>query len=125
MSATFDASGDAGSKDVRSEDGASDVAGSNDASTASSSAASSSGGGDGEGPHSALLAGIAKLKEEQKALRNERKRVAKELKNAEKKRSRLKAKAKQLTDEDLLQVLHLRAAAKAEAGKASLAPPPS
>ena len=64
--------------------------------------------------YSPLLAGIAKLKEEQKQLKEERKRVAKLLKNQEKKRQRLKAKAKQLTDEDLLQVLNLRAVAKAE-----------
>ena len=47
-------------------------------------------------------------------MKEERKRVAKLLKNQEKKRQRLKAKAKQLTDEDLLQVLNLRAVAKAE-----------
>ena len=64
--------------------------------------------------HSPLLAGIAKLKAEQKALKAEKKRVAKELKNQEKKRARLKTKAKQLTDEDLLQVLNLRAVSKAE-----------
>ena len=38
----------------------------------------------------------------------ERMKVAKELKNAEKKRSRLKRKAKLLSDKDLLDVLHLR-----------------
>lgn len=63
---------------------------------------------------SPLLAGIARLKEEQKALKAEKKRIQKELRNQEKKRARLRSKAKQLTDEDLLQVLNLRAAHTAE-----------
>ena len=40
--------------------------------------------------------------------------MAKELKNQEKKRARLKTKAKQLTSEDLLQILYLRVVSKAE-----------
>ena len=56
-------------------------------------------------------------------MRIERKRVAQALKNQEKKRQRLKAKAKQLTDEDLLQVLNLRAATKAEAAQKELSQP--
>ena len=46
--------------------------------------------------------------------------MAKELKNAEKRRSRLKRKAKQLTDGDLLAVLEMRAVEK-EWAKADLA----
>jgi hypothetical protein len=71
---------------------------------------------------SILLAGntdifpaVQRLKEEQARLRAERKRVAKELKNAEKRRSRLKRKAKQLTDGDLLAVLETRALEKERA----------
>ena len=41
--------------------------------------------------------------------------MAKELKNAEKRRSRLKRKAKQLTDGDLLAVLQMRAVEKERA----------
>ena len=74
-------------------------------------------------PHCPLLAGIYKLKQEQQSLKAERKRVAQALKNQEKKRQRLKAKAKQLTDEDLLQVLNLRAATKAEAAQKELSQP--
>ena len=77
--------------------------------------------GTSSGPHySSLLAGINRLKDEQKALKAERKRVAKELNNQEKKRSRLRSKAKQLTDEDLLVVLNLRAVAKADLAHSSL-----
>ena len=48
---------------------------------------------------------MKKLQQEQKATRQ---RVAKELRNEERKRRRLKERAKQLTDEDLLAVLCLR-----------------
>ena len=70
--------------------------------------------GSAEPAASALLVAINRLKAEQKALKESKKRVAKELRNQEKKRQRLKRKASALTDEDLLQVLHLRAASKAE-----------
>jgi hypothetical protein len=59
---------------------------------------------------SELLASIERLKTEQNALRSERKRVAKELKTMEKKKSRLKKRARQLSDADLLQVLMMRSA---------------
>ena len=108
MSATALASGDAGAMSLRPADGAPYDAAGEELSAASA-------GQPRQGPIFPLLAGIARLKEEQKAPRAERKRVAKELKNQEKKRSRLRTKAKQLTDEDLLQVIHLRAAAKADA----------
>ena len=62
-----------------------------------------------------LFPAIQRLKEEQARLRAEKKRVAKELKNAEKRRSRLKRKAKQLTDGDLLAVLQMRAVEKERA----------
>ena len=62
-----------------------------------------------------IFPAIQRLKEEQARLRAEKKRVAKELKNAEKRRSRLKRKAKQLTDGDLLAVLEMRALEKERA----------
>ena len=46
--------------------------------------------------------------EEQSKLREDRKKVSKDLKNAEKRRSRLKKKARQLSDGDLLTVIEMR-----------------
>ena len=57
-----------------------------------------------------LLTGIARLKAEQALLRAERKRVVKELKNAEKRRTRLRKRARQLSDADLVAVLQMREA---------------
>ena len=57
-----------------------------------------------------LLTGIARLKAEQAHLRAERKRVIKELKNAEKRRARLRKRARQLSDADLIAVLQMREA---------------
>ena len=51
---------------------------------------------------------IAELKAEQAAIQKQRKEVAKNLRNAERRKQRLKAKARQLTDEDLVAVLMLR-----------------
>ena len=56
---------------------------------------------------------VADLKKKAEEIKAERKQVAKELKNEERKRSRLRAKAKQLSAEDLVQVLALRATASA------------
>ena len=61
-----------------------------------------------------LLNSIGRLKEEQAALRAEKKKVGKALKNAEKRRSRLKKKARQLSDTDLVAVLQMRAASKSD-----------
>ena len=72
------------------------------------------GGGLGEalgavmGGDEQLLAQIARLKSEQAVLRDNKKKVAKDLKNAEKRRGRLKKKARQLSDADLVAVLHMR-----------------
>jgi hypothetical protein len=52
------------------------------------------------------------LKGEQEAVRADRKRVTKELKNAQKRKQRLKKRAKQLSDADLVSVLQLRASEK-------------
>ena len=62
------------------------------------------------GTGTTLVPEIARLKAEQTALRAQRKRLAKDLKNAEKKRSRLKKRAKLLTDSDLVAVMMLRVA---------------
>ena len=67
-----------------------------------------------------IFPAIQRLKQEQARLRADKKRVAKELKNAEKRRSRLKRKAKQLSDGDLLAVLETRALEK-ERARAELA----
>jgi hypothetical protein len=58
------------------------------------------------------------LKGEQDNVRATRKRVAKELKNAQKRKQRLKKRAKQLSDTDLVSVLQLRASEKAVAAAA-------
>ena len=58
---------------------------------------------------SALLKHIDTLKEEQKKQRADRLRLAKDLKNAEKRRRRLKTKAKMLSESDLQEVLGMRA----------------
>lgn len=60
------------------------------------------------GPRRPLNDRIAELKREQAAQAAERTRIAKELRNEERKRKRLREKAKLMTDEDLLQVLRLR-----------------
>ena len=55
-----------------------------------------------------LRANIAALKEQAKELKTTKMQVNKALRNAEKKRARLKRKARELTDADLLQVIKLR-----------------
>lgn len=62
-----------------------------------------------EPPIEDILPAIHRLRAEQKKLREERARIARELKNAEKRRSRLKKRAKQLSDTDLMTVLQMRA----------------
>ncbi len=55
-----------------------------------------------------ILGSIQALKEQQKKLRDERKLIAKQLKNEEKRRSRLRKKARQLSDQDLVALLKMR-----------------
>ena len=68
---------------------------------------------------------VADLKRKQEEIKAERKKVTKELKDEERKRARLRAKAKQLSAEDLVQVLALRATAstakKSKTNEANLA----
>jgi len=61
-----------------------------------------------------LAARIAKLKAEQNALIEQKKRTSKDLKNAERKRRRLKVKARTLSHDDLLQLLQMRSDGSAE-----------
>ena len=58
---------------------------------------------------------IGDMKARAKELKAERKRIAKELRNAEKRRRRLRARCKELPAEDLLEVLAMRRVRDAEA----------
>ena len=62
---------------------------------------------------------INALKAEQKAARDLKKKISKDLRNAEKRRQRLKKRAKQLSDADLLAVMSLRVHEKTLLGKAA------
>ena len=55
-----------------------------------------------------VSADIARLHAEQKRVREERKRVANELRNAQKRKQRLKHRARLLSNEDLLAVAAMR-----------------
>ena len=63
-----------------------------------------------------ILGHIKALKEQQNQLRDQRKLVSKQLRNEEKRRTRLRKRARQLSDGDLLAVLKMRADAKPEDG---------
>ena len=67
-----------------------------------------SGASAGPGTGSELLESIERLKKQQRDLKTEKKRIGKQLKNAEKRRGRLRKKAKLLSDQDLLEVLQMR-----------------
>ena len=62
---------------------------------------------------SALLEQIEALRATQRELKAHKKRVAVEMKNAMKRKKRLKGKASQLTDDDLVEVLRMRQASSA------------
>ena len=96
------------------------------------SAAPASSGSSGSAGFAALLAdvpgavggeqlgeSIARLRRDQDAVRTNRKRMTKELKNAQKRKQRLKKRAKQLSDTDLVSVLQLRASEKAAVAAAA------
>ena len=55
---------------------------------------------------------LLKLREEQHAVKQERAKLAREIRNTERRKSRLKRRAKLLTDDDLLQVLMIRKTAR-------------
>ena len=65
-------------------------------------------------PEDALSASIHQLKTKQAELRNQKKRLAQDLRNAERRKKRLRTRARQLTEEDLVQVLMLRKQQRAE-----------
>ena len=69
-----------------------------------------------------LLNTIARLRAEQVRMRQERHPLAKTLKAAQKKKNRFKVRARQLTDDDLVEVLRMRQTMKAAAGAASSGP---
>ena len=58
--------------------------------------------------HESLTARIARLKDEQAAMRASKQTLAKDLRNATRRASRLKKRARQLTDNDLVEVLKMR-----------------
>jgi hypothetical protein len=64
-------------------------------------------------PEKRILPEIQRLKAQQKEMVEAKKKIQKELKNAERRRARLKRRARQLTDEDLIAVVALRAGEKA------------
>ena len=61
-----------------------------------------------------MLDEISELKRKQKEAREAKLTVGKQLRNAERRRKRLKLRAKQLSDEDLLAVMSLRTHEKAQ-----------
>ena len=75
-------------------------------------------GGGGDGPAHAAIPShptqlghqIQQLKERKKELVMQRKAIAKDLRNAERRQTRLKKRTRLLTDEDLHQVLRMRGA---------------
>ena len=64
---------------------------------------------------SSLLDQIQKLRGEQQALKDEKKKLAKEMRNAQKKKM-LQSRASQLSDVDLVEVLRMRKARKGAEG---------
>ena len=72
-----------------------------------------------------MLQKIKALQEAQKALKDQKKKCATEIKNAMKRKQRLQMKASQLSDSDLVEVLRMRKATRRESGPISTTVPPS
>ena len=70
-----------------------------------------------------ILGNIKALKEQQKGLRDERKRVTKLLRNEEKRRQRLRKRARQLSDGDLVAMLNMRSDSTTETAPAAVEQP--
>ena len=68
---------------------------------------------------------ITAMRQKSRDMKNEKKRLAKELRNAEKRRKRLRARCKELPAEDLLEVLAMRRVRDAEAAASSDAAEPA
>ena len=89
---------------------------------AESGPAGAIGGADGNGPAEALSAGgiefpavtLSRLKEEAQKMKAAKKQLLKQLRNAKRVNQRLKAKAKKLSDADLLAIVAMRQSAKDE-----------
>ena len=71
-----------------------------------------------------LLMKIKNLVDTQKALKEQKKKCAQEMKNAMKRKKRLQGKASQLSDQDLVEVLRMRKAKKGSVHTAAGTPPP-
>ena len=71
--------------------------------------------GTGDGKDESLMKTIEALRAKQKAQRAERQAITKQLKNAQQRKRRLKARARQLSNEDLMAVLLMREEAAASA----------
>ena len=72
---------------------------------------------------SKLLTQIRQLQADQQALKDQKKQLAKAMRNAQRKKRRIVVKAAVLTNEDLLEVLSMRGERQKEA--AAAAPPPA
>ena len=70
--------------------------------------ASSAGTSTKEKAKESLLNAIKRLKEEQASMKIAKRDLQRQLKNACKRRQRLKKRARQLTDADLIEVIHMR-----------------
>ena len=73
---------------------------------------------------SGLLQKIKDLVDTQKALKEQKKKCALEMKNAMQRKKRLQGKANQLSDSDLVEVLRMRKAKKDSVQTAASTPPP-
>ena len=63
-------------------------------------------------PKDATKARVDELRKQQDALRQERKKLNRAVRNEERKKTRLRRKAKQLTDEDLINIMVMRKATR-------------
>ena len=112
--------------------GATDAPGANGSASSASSGSGSiaaSAAGDRIGalcapPGETLLQHIERLRVEKKDLKAERVRLTKELKNATKRKTRLKKKARQLSDADLVAVMQMRSESAAPQTAATQDRPP-
>ena len=71
-----------------------------------------------------MLQKIKDLQDTQKALKEQKKKCAQEIKNAMKRKKRLQGKASQLSDSDLVEVLRMRKAKKDSVHLAASTPRP-
>ena len=71
-----------------------------------------------------MLQKIKDLQDTQKALKEQKKKCAQEMKSAMKRKKRLQGQASQLSDSDLVEVLRMRKAKKESVQTAASTPPP-